>query len=68
MRTNIVLEDQLVERALRLAPVKTKRALIHLALDEFVRNRSRKDLRELRGRVSFAPDYDYKKARRSRHE
>jgi len=63
MRTNIVLDDDLVKQAFQYATVTTKKELIHIALLEFVRNRSRKDLRDLRGKIKFAKDYDYKTLR-----
>jgi Arc/MetJ family transcription regulator len=63
MRTNIVLDDALVKEALRYARVRTKRELVHLALQEFVASRKRRDLRELFGRGGLADDYDYKAAR-----
>ncbi|HLW12433.1 MAG TPA: type II toxin-antitoxin system VapB family antitoxin [Casimicrobiaceae bacterium] len=63
MRTNIVLDDNLVKEAFRHAPVKTKRELVDLALREFVATRKRRDLRELVGKVKLDPSYDYKKAR-----
>jgi Arc/MetJ family transcription regulator len=63
MRTNIVLDDNLVKEAFRHAPVKTKRELVDLALREFVATRKRRDLRELVGKVRLDPSYDYKKAR-----
>ncbi len=63
VRTNIVLDDKLVKEAFRLAPVKTKRELVDLALREFVTTRKRRDLRELLGKVGLDPTYDYKKAR-----
>jgi Arc/MetJ family transcription regulator len=65
MRTNIVIDDALIEKALRLCGVNTKREVVHIALLELVRNRERKDLRELRGKVSFRDDYDYKALRES---
>ena len=65
MRTNIVIDDALMEKAFRLCDVKTKRELIHLALLELIRNRERKDLRELKGKVAFREDYDYKSLRES---
>ena len=65
MRTNIDLDEQLIEKAFKYAQVETKRDLVHLALEEFVRNHSRKDMRELRGKVAFLPDYDYKKLRQN---
>jgi Arc/MetJ family transcription regulator len=63
MRTNIVLDDDLVKEAFKHADVKTKRELVHLALKEFVENRKRHDLRELRGIGGIREDYDYKKLR-----
>ena len=39
MRTNIVLDDQLVEEAQALSHIKTKRELIDKALREFIANR-----------------------------
>ena len=63
MRTNIVLDDELVEEAFRHSDVKTKRELVDRALREYVENRKRRDIRELRGKISFHPGYDYKKLR-----
>ena len=63
MRTNIVMNDELVEEAFRYADVRTKRELVDLALREFVENRRRRDVRELRGRVRLHPDYDHKELR-----
>ena len=63
MRTNIVLDDELVAEAFRYADVKTKRELVDLALREFVASRKRPDIRELRGKISFYPGYDYKALR-----
>ena len=62
-RTNIVLDQDLVEEALRYAGVRTKRELVDLALREFVENHKRRDVRELRGKVRLRPDYDYKRLR-----
>lgn len=39
MRTNIVLDETLVKEALRLTNVRSKREVIHLALQELVRLR-----------------------------
>jgi len=63
MRTNIVLDDDLVEEAFRYANVKTKKELVHLALKEFVENAKRLSLLNLKGKISFADDYDYKSLR-----
>ncbi len=63
MRTNVVIDDKLIQEALRLSNLKTKKELIHKALEEFIRNRKRLDLREVRGKIRFAEGYDYKKMR-----
>jgi Arc/MetJ family transcription regulator len=63
VRTNIVLDDELVEEAFRYSDAKTKRELVDRALREFVERRKRKDVRELRGKISFRPGYDYKALR-----
>jgi Arc/MetJ family transcription regulator len=63
VRTNIVLDDELVEEAFKHSDARTKRELVDLALREFVENHRRKDIRELRGKISFHPGYDYKKLR-----
>ena len=66
MRTNLVLDDQLVTEAMQLTQVKTKREVVDLALRELVASRKRPDLRDLFGSDLIAPDYDYKQARAGR--
>jgi Arc/MetJ family transcription regulator len=51
LRTNIVLDDELVEEAFRRSDARTKRKLVDLALREFVENRRRRAIRKLRGRI-----------------
>jgi Arc/MetJ family transcription regulator len=63
MRTNIDLDAALVEEAFRYADVRTKKDLVHLALREFIAQRRRLDMRDLRGSVRFADGYDPKRLR-----
>jgi Arc/MetJ family transcription regulator len=64
MRTNIVLDDNLVAEAFKLAEsIHTKKDLIEAALKEFVQTRKMKNLRDLKGKLQFADGYDYKKMR-----
>jgi Arc/MetJ family transcription regulator len=63
MRTNIILDDRLVQEAFKYSGVTTKKELIHLALKEFVERRRRLNLLELEGKIEFAADYDYQKLR-----
>jgi Arc/MetJ family transcription regulator len=53
MRTNVVIDDKLIQEAFWLSDVKTKKELIHIALEEFIQNRKRLDLREIRGKIRF---------------
>lgn len=63
MRTNIVLNDDLVAEAQALSDIKTKRELVEQALREFIANRKRLDVRKLRGINGLRADYDYKSTR-----
>ena len=66
MRTNIVIDDELLNAAFSVSNAKTKKELIHEALKEFIRLKKRKDLVELAGSVSFHKNYDHKKLRKLR--
>ncbi|MEY2831790.1 MAG: hypothetical protein RLZZ574_1048 [Cyanobacteriota bacterium] len=63
MRTNIDLDDQLMEEAFRLSNVRTKKELVNLALQEFIKSKKKKDLLELSGKIQFYDSYDYKALR-----
>lgn len=63
MRTNIVLDEQLIAEALAITGVKTKREVVHLALEELVHRRNKKDLTELAGKVRLQDDFDHKRLR-----
>lgn len=62
MRTNVVLDEDLVEEALALTGVRTKRQLLREALQELIRARKKKDLTDLAGKIRFADGYDPKEA------
>ncbi len=63
MRTNIVLDDRLVSEAMKLSNSSTKKDLIHEALSLYIQFKKRKDLRDLKGKIRFADDYDHKQNR-----
>lgn len=63
MRTNIVLDDELVKEAMALSGAKTKKELVTNALKEFVRTRKRRNLLELDGKIDFTENYDHKRLR-----
>jgi len=64
MRTNVVLDDNLVKNALKISGISTKKELIRVALKEFIKNRSRFNIRDLKGKISFESGYDYKSLRK----
>ena len=66
MRTNIVLDESLVDEAFQFTGAKTKRELVDLALREFVENHRRRDVRELRGKVRLDSGYDHKTLRETK--
>jgi len=66
MRTNVVLDDKLVEEAFSVTGVRTKRELIDLALRELIRQRRKRDLTELAGKVRLRDEFDHKALRRVR--
>jgi Arc/MetJ family transcription regulator len=67
MRTNIVLDEKLVNEAATLTGIRTKRELVDLALRELIRSRCKNDLFDLAGKVQFADDYDHKQMRKLQH-
>lgn len=52
-RTNVVLDDKLVEEALNLTHLKTKKEVVNYALKELVRKMKRKGLLKLEGKVEW---------------
>ncbi len=62
-RTNIELDDRLLAETIRLSGARTKREAVQVALEEYVARHKRHDLRELRGKIQFRDDYDYKRLR-----
>ena len=49
MRTNIVLDDNLIERAKKLTGIKTKREVVHEALRLLILLNEQAEVRTLRG-------------------
>jgi Arc/MetJ family transcription regulator len=60
-----MLNDELINEAFKFSQrISTKKELIETALREYVDNRKRKNLRELKGKIKFSDDYDYKAMRK----
>jgi Arc/MetJ family transcription regulator len=65
MRTNIVINDELMRRAMELSGLKTKREVVEQGLKRLILMEQKKELLQMEGRVTFSDDYDPKSLRRS---
>jgi Arc/MetJ family transcription regulator len=52
-RTNIVMDETLVRQGLKATGLKTRRALVHRALQDLVRREKQAGLLALRGKVHW---------------
>jgi Arc/MetJ family transcription regulator len=58
MRTNIVIDQKLMDEALRLTGAKTKRRVVEYALRLLVQIKQQERLRALRGKLEWTGDLD----------
>ncbi|MVM35334.1 type II toxin-antitoxin system VapB family antitoxin [Spirosoma sp. HMF4905] len=56
MRTNIDISDELLQVAMEISHIKTKKAVVELALQEYINMMRRKDLASLFGQVEWEGD------------
>ena len=55
-RTNIVLDEKLVNKGKKLTGLKTSKDLIHFALKQLVRRENQKQILELEGNIDWSGD------------
>lgn len=58
MRTNIVIDDQLMSDTLRLTGLKTKREAVELGLRTLLRLRQQEEIRRFRGKLNWHGDLE----------
>ena len=58
MRTNIVIEDDLMEEALKVSGLKTKREAVEEGLRLLVQTRRQKRIKRLRGKLKWEGSLD----------
>ncbi len=58
MRTNIVIDDRLMEEALRLTGLKTKKEAVELGLRTLLRLGRQEQIRRLRGKLDWRGDLE----------
>jgi len=65
MATNLSIDPELIEQALKVSGERTKKAAVTRALEEFISRRKQKRLLDLMGKLEWDQSFDYK-ADRSR--
>lgn len=58
MRTNIVIDDDLMRDALRATGVKTKREAVEIGLRTLLKLKKQKQVKALRGKISWQGDLE----------
>lgn len=58
MRTNIVIDDTLMDDALKLTGLKTKREVVELGLTTLIKLKKQENIRRLRGKLHWEGNLD----------
>jgi Arc/MetJ family transcription regulator len=66
MATNLALDPDLINRAVKVSGERTKKAAVTRALEEFITRRSQARLVELMGKLEWDESFDYKVERTRR--
>ena len=64
-RTNIVLDEKLVGKGMRLTGIVTQKALVDYALRELVRRKEQKSILKLKGQIHWEGDLEQLRANRN---
>jgi Arc/MetJ family transcription regulator len=63
MATNLAINPKLLEKALEVSGLKTKKETVNLALQEFINRRKQLEILDLFGKMDPDQNYHYKKGR-----
>ncbi|MDT8439949.1 MAG: type II toxin-antitoxin system VapB family antitoxin [Wenzhouxiangellaceae bacterium] len=58
MRTNIVIDDKLMEEAIKVTGARTKREVVEQALNSLIQLKKQEELRGYRGKLEWRDDLD----------
>jgi len=58
VRTNIVIDDQLMSEALKVTGLRTKKEAVELGLKLLVKQNKQQAIRKLRGKLNWEGDLD----------
>ncbi len=60
MATNVVVDTDLLERAMAVSGERSKKAVVTKALQEFIAHREQRGIVELMGELDWHDSFDYK--------
>ena len=63
MATNLAIDPDLLDRAVKVSGERTKKAVVTKALQEFIARREQKRVMELMGKLEWDDAFDYKAER-----
>ena len=66
MATNLSIDTNLLDEALAISGLSTKKATVNQALKEFVQRRKQREITQLFGKLPQDAEYDYKDRRNGR--
>jgi Arc/MetJ family transcription regulator len=66
MRTNIVIEEELIKKVIEYTGLKTKKEIVNHALRELIQRKERKEILRLKGKLHWEGDLE--EMRRSRFD
>ena len=58
MRTNIVIDDDLMTDVLQVTGLKTKREVVELALKTLIRLKKQEEIKQFKGKLKWDDDLD----------
>lgn len=64
MATNLALNEELLEKALEVGQLRTKKDTVNEALKEFIERRQQGRILDLFGKIDWDNKYNYKRVRR----
>ncbi len=64
MRTNIVIDDELMTNALKASGLKTKKDVVEQGLKLLIKRDEQQAIRELRGQITWEGDLDEMRGRK----
>lgn len=53
MRTNIVIDEELIKKGIEYTGLKTKKEVVNFALRELVRRKERKEILQIKGKLHW---------------